>query len=96
MTFFYYLLLGVFFLNCLFLSLLVLVQKSRSMGLGASFGGDAGTSLFGTSTNDVLKKLTSGCGVVFAILCFVLSVMTSVQELKASSTSMINQEHVEK
>lgn len=95
MTFFYYLLLGVFFVNCLFLSLLVLVQKSRSMGLGASFGGDAGTSLFGTSTNDVLKKLTTGCGVVFALLCFVLSVMTSVQELRASASSQIQHEQIE-
>jgi len=95
MTFFYYLLLGIFFLNCFFLSLLVLIQKSRSMGLGASFGGDAGTSLFGTSTNDVLKKLTTGCGVVFALLCFVLSVMTSAAD-STGPTSSIQQEMVEK
>lgn len=78
MTFLFYLVLSLFFINCLFLSILVLVQESRSMGLGASFGGDAGTSLFGTSTADILKKVTAIAGVVFASLCFVLSLWTSL------------------
>jgi preprotein translocase subunit SecG len=80
MNFLFYLILGIFFLNCLILSCLVLVQESRSMGLGASFGGDAGTSLFGTSTADILKKLTAVLGVTFAVLCFVLSIWTSVSQ----------------
>jgi preprotein translocase subunit SecG len=80
MNFLFYFLLGLFFLNCFVLSCLVLVQESRSMGLGASFGGDAGTSLFGTSTADILKKLTAAAGVVFALLCFVLSIWTSVSQ----------------
>lgn len=67
-------------MNCFILSILVLVQESRSMGLGASFGGDAGTSLFGTSTADILKKITAISGVVFAALCFVLSIWTSTVE----------------
>jgi preprotein translocase subunit SecG len=78
MNFLFYFTLGLFFLNCLILSSLVLVQESRSMGLGASFGGDAGTSLFGTSTADILKKMTAACGIIFALLCFVLSIWTTM------------------
>ncbi len=77
MTFLFYFILTLFFLNCFILSILVLVQESRSLGLGASFGGDAGTSLFGTSTADILKKMTAGFGIAFAVLCFILSIWTS-------------------
>lgn len=80
MTFLFYFTLSLFFLNCLVLSILVLVQEARSMGLGASFGGDAGNSLFGTSTADILKKMTAVSGIVFAILCFLLSIWTSSVE----------------
>ena len=78
MTFLFYFVLSLFFLNCLVLSIFVLVQESRSMGLGASFGGDAGTSLVVTSTADILKKLTAASGIIFAALCFILSIWTSI------------------
>lgn len=81
MTFLFYFILSLFFLNCFILSIFILVQESRSMGLGASFGGDAGSSLFGTSTADVLKKLTAAAGVIFAVLCFVLSIWTSLPQV---------------
>lgn len=47
------------------LSLLILVQESKSLGLGASFGGDSSSSLFGSSTADVVKKMTGYLAVVF-------------------------------
>lgn len=80
MTFLFYFTLSLFFLNCFVLSILVLVQEARSMGLGASFGGDAGNSLFGTATADILKKITAVAGIIFAVLCFVLSIWTSSVE----------------
>lgn len=43
------------------------------MGLGASFGGDPGDSLFGTSTADVLKKFTAWAAVIFISACVILS-----------------------
>ncbi len=48
------------------------------MGLGASFGGDNGDSLFGTSTADVLKKFTAYLAGFFMIACILLSLWTSV------------------
>jgi len=44
------------------------------MGLGASFGGDAGESVFGTSTAVVLKKFTAYLAISFMILCVLLSI----------------------
>lgn len=56
------------------LSLVILVQESKSMGLGASFGGDPGESLFGTSTAAVLKKFTAYLAVIFMAACVLLSI----------------------
>ena len=47
MTFLYYLSIVLFVFLSTILCLVILVQESKSMGLGASFGGDAGESLFG-------------------------------------------------
>lgn len=47
------------------------------MGLGASFGGDAGTSLFGTSTAAIVKKITAWLAFIFFVGCIVLSLWTS-------------------
>ena len=55
----FYIFLFLFLGLCSLLSFVILIQESKSLGLGASFGGDAGDSLFGTSTADVLKKFTA-------------------------------------
>lgn len=73
MTFIYYLALFLFMGLSALLCLVILVQESKSMGLGASFGGDAGDSLFGTSTADVLKKFTAWLALIFVVSCVLLS-----------------------
>lgn len=55
----------------------ILIQESKTMGLGASFGGDAGSSLFGTSTASVVKKITAWLASLFFIGCILLSFWTS-------------------
>ncbi len=74
MTFLFSLFLFCFLLISLLLALLILVQEAKSLGLGASFGGDAGDSLFGTSTADVLKTATRYLAGAFLIFCLLLSV----------------------
>lgn len=76
MTFLYYTTLFLFALLCIVLCLVILVQESKSLGLGASFGGDPGESLFGTSTAAVLKKLTAWLAFVFMVSCVLLSLWT--------------------
>ena len=73
------------------LCFVILIQESKSSGLGASFGGDSSDSLFGTSTADVLKKFTGWLAVVFLASCVLLSLWTSamgrapVQEVERST-----------
>lgn len=77
MTILYYTSIFLFLFLCLLLCLVILVQESKSMGLGASFGGDAGESVFGTSTAQVLKKFTAILGITFMIACVVLSIWSA-------------------
>ena len=79
----FYLSLSLFLVVTAVLCLSILVQESKSLGLGASFGGDPGDSLFGTSTADVLKKFTAWLAVVFVVSCILLSIWSE----SASETS---------
>lgn len=74
MTVLFYLSIFFFIVLCVVLCLVILVQESKSLGLGASFGGDPGESLFGTSTAEVLKKFTAWLAVVFMVACVLLSI----------------------
>ena len=76
MSFIFYLVLFLFLGLCGLVCLVVLIQESKSLGLGASFGGDPGESVFGTSTADVLKKFTAYLAVIFMIACVLLSLWT--------------------
>ncbi len=76
MSFIFYLSLFLFLTLCAVLCLIILIQESKSLGLGASFGGDPGESLFGTSTADVLKKLTGWLALIFMVSCVLLSLWT--------------------
>jgi preprotein translocase subunit SecG len=77
MTFIFYFFLTAFIFLCLLLSFIILIQDSKTMGLGASFGGDNSNSLFGTSTADVVKKITGYLSFAFLVFCIVLSLWTN-------------------
>lgn len=74
MTFLFYTAIFLFLVICILLALVILIQESKSLGLGASFGGDPGESLFGTSTAAVLKKFTAYLAIIFMISCVLLSI----------------------
>ncbi len=76
MTFLYYLAMVLFLILSVVLCGVILVQESKSSGLGASFGGDSGESLFGTATADVLKRFTAWLVLIFFVSCVVLSLWT--------------------
>ena len=62
---YFYSLLGILFgFVCLFLTLLILIQKGRGGGLSSAFGGAGGNTAFGSKTGDVLTWVTA---VVFGI-----------------------------
>jgi preprotein translocase subunit SecG len=73
----FYLFLFLFLFLSTVLCIAILIQESKSLGLGASFGGDAGDSLFGTSTAEVLKRFTAYTGGIFLAACLALSIWSS-------------------
>lgn len=75
----YFFLIFLFLIFSAVLCFVILIQESKSMGLGASLGGDAGNSVFGTSTAQVLKKLTAWMAVIFVVSCLGLSLWSSVK-----------------
>lgn len=77
MSILFYTCLFMFLGLCVLLCFVILIQESKSLGLGASFGGDAGDSVFGTSTAQVLKKFTAYLAVFFMITCIFLSLLSS-------------------
>lgn len=76
-TFFYFAAIALFVLLSVVLCFVILIQESKSSGLGASFGGAASESLFGTATADVLKTFTAWLAFVFFASCIILSLWTS-------------------
>jgi len=73
MTILFYLFLVIFLFVCFVLCFAILIQEAKSLGLGASFGGEAGDSLFGTSTAEVLKRFTAYAAGIFLISCLCIS-----------------------
>jgi preprotein translocase subunit SecG len=64
----------LFILVCLFLIVIVLLQKGRGAGLSAAFGGAGGQSAFGTKTGDVFTWATIVIVAFFLLLSMALTV----------------------
>ncbi|MBO0695687.1 MAG: preprotein translocase subunit SecG [Verrucomicrobia bacterium] len=68
-------LLSVFFvLVALLMVLVILMQRPKSEGLGAAFGGAVTENIFGAQTTNVLVKFTTWLAGIFFVLAFALSV----------------------
>ena len=80
MIFLQSLLLVVLVLCGLLLIGLILLQKSKSEGLGMAFGAGAGESLFGARAGNVLSKATVTLGIVFMCCALFLGVMFSQKD----------------
>ncbi len=77
MSFLYFFSIAGFLFLCFILCLLVLIQEGKGGGLGTTFGAsDSSDSLFGTSTPEILKKVTGWLATVFVTACLVLSFWT--------------------
>lgn len=59
---------------------LILLQKSKSEGLGLAFGAGAGESLFGARAGNVLSKATVVLGIVFMASALVLGMLFAQQD----------------
>ncbi|MFZ4673631.1 MAG: preprotein translocase subunit SecG, partial [Chlamydiia bacterium] len=90
--FLYYFSLILFVLICLITCFSVLIQESKSMGLGATFGGESASAFFGASTADVLKKFTAILGGIFLASCLILSIWSAMIEPTKIDTRSIEVE----
>lgn len=95
MTFLYFFTIAVFMFICVLLCSVILMQESKSSGLGASFGGESSESIFGTGTADVLKKFTGWLAVIFLVSCILLSLWTSALGRTKANAPAFTIEHIE-
>ncbi|MEM6822996.1 MAG: preprotein translocase subunit SecG [Verrucomicrobiota bacterium] len=70
---------------CILLTLVVLIQRPRSEGLGAAFGGGMTDSLFGAGTTDALTKITIWMAGAFFVCTIALAMLISHRESGSGS-----------
>lgn len=68
-------LLVLYVLNALLMTLVILMQRPKSEGLGAAFGGGVTENIFGAQTTNVLVKFTGWLAAIFFALTFALSIL---------------------
>src|SRR5437870_11453970 len=69
------LLLGFFVLVSVLMVLVILMQRPKSEGLGAAFGGGVTENIFGAQTTNVLVKFTTWLAGIFFALTLGLSIL---------------------
>jgi preprotein translocase subunit SecG len=70
---------------------IVLMQRPKSEGLGAAFGGGMTDNLFGAQTTNVLQKFTRVLGGIFFALTLLLSMLYS-RQARTGNQSIIQQQ----
>ena len=73
------LLLALFVIVAVLMVLVILMQRPKSEGLGAAFGGGVTDNLFGAQTTNVLTKFTGWLAGIFFLLTFLLSILYARQ-----------------
>src|SRR2546429_8291610 len=68
-------LLAIYVLVALLMLLVILMQRPKSEGLGAAFGGGVTENIFGAQTTNGLVKFTTWLAGIFFALTFGLSVL---------------------
>jgi preprotein translocase subunit SecG len=82
-------LLAINLLVAVLMALVILMQRPKSEGLGAAFGGGVTENIFGAQTTNVLVKFTGWLAGIFFVLTFVLSVLYAQ---RSSSDSALHKE----
>jgi protein translocase SecG subunit len=75
MTLLINILLGLYLFIAVLMVLVILMQRPKSEGLGAAFGGGVTENIFGAQTTNVLTKITGWLAALFFILTFALSIL---------------------
>jgi preprotein translocase subunit SecG len=78
-------LLGLFVLVSVLMVLVILMQRPKSEGLGAAFGGGVTENIFGAQTTNVLVKFTTWLAGIFFVLTFALSILNAHKSTAGSA-----------
>ena len=76
--------LAIYVLVALLMVFVILMQRPKSEGLGAAFGGGVTENLFGAQTTNVLTKITGWLAGIFFALTFLLSILYAQRTNTAS------------
>jgi preprotein translocase subunit SecG len=75
----------LFALVAVLMVFIILMQRPKSEGLGAAFGGGVTENIFGAQTTNVLVKFTTWLAAIFFVLTFALSVLYAHQSTASSA-----------
>ena len=75
----------LFVLVAALMVLVILMQRPKSEGLGAAFGGGVTENIFGAQTTNVLVKFTTWLAGIFFALTFALSVLYAHHSVASSA-----------
>jgi preprotein translocase subunit SecG len=89
MTLLINILLGIYVFVALLMMLVILMQRPKSEGLGAAFGGGVTENIFGAQTTNVLTKVTGWLAAIFFFMTFILSILYAH---KANTPSNLSRE----
>ena len=78
-------LLGIDVLVVLLMILVILMQRPKSEGLGAAFGGGVTENIFGAQTTNVLVKFTGWLAGIFFVVTFLLTILYARSSVGGSS-----------
>jgi preprotein translocase subunit SecG len=78
-------LLAIDMLVAVLMALVILMQRPKSEGLGAAFGGGVTENIFGAQTTNVLTKFTGWLAGIFFVLTFILGVLYAQRSSSDSS-----------
>ena len=85
-------LLFVYVIDCAFMGLVIMMQRSTQEGLGAAFGGGFTESVWGAQTSNVLVKATVWAAILFFILSISLARLYSHRATLMGKGSAVQQE----
>jgi preprotein translocase subunit SecG len=77
--------LAIYVLVALLMLLVILMQRPKSEGLGAAFGGGVTENIFGAQTTNVLTKATAWLAGLFFLLTFALSILYAHRSMTSSN-----------
>ena len=85
-------LLVVYVIDCIFMGLVIMMQRSKQEGLGAAFGGGFTESIWGAQTSNVLVKATVWAAIIFFGCSISLARLYSHRAALSTEASPILQE----